>query len=249
MKNKLIKGLCIGMMAVSVIFTNQLSAKAEWKQDKTGWWYQSGNTYLKNTWKQIDGKWYYFDYDGYMLTNNIIDGKYYVNAKGEMTTPPIEVQKYMEVLKDVNLLKSKYNFNIYSKNTSGYSGGKVLDINGDGILEVMCENSTCHANQKTSILQYKNGEVKLMAEVRYHAYKIPNKNIIITEGIYTGGHIGSVYEANGDGLKEIHTYCWYDMANGNYSIDNQKVNKDTMFKFLKSYNYEYEDYGFHNVNK
>lgn len=246
MKNKLIKGLCIGMMAISVIFTNELSAKAEWKQDKTGWWYQSGNTYLKNTWKQINGKWYHFDYDGYMSTNTIIDGKYYVNAKGEMTAPPIEVQKYMEVFKDGKLLKSKYNFN--TDNTDeGYSGGKVLDINGDGILEVMCENETFHASQKTSILQYKNGEVKLMAEVKYHAYKIPDKNIIITEGVFTGEHIGSVYEVNEDGLKEIHTYNWYEMINGYYSIDNKKVSKDTMFKFLKNYNYE--NYEFHNVNK
>ncbi len=46
-----------------------------WKKNKTGWWYSlDGNDYLKNTWKMIDGSWYYFNEEGYAARNEFISG-------------------------------------------------------------------------------------------------------------------------------------------------------------------------------
>lgn len=54
--------------------------KGKWIQDSTGWWYKhTDGSYTKCDWEQIDGKWYYFDYKGYMCTGWIhVKGKEYL---------------------------------------------------------------------------------------------------------------------------------------------------------------------------
>lgn len=45
------------------------SKGGQWLQDEVGWWYKhSDGSYTKADWEKIDGKWYYFDYKGYMCT-------------------------------------------------------------------------------------------------------------------------------------------------------------------------------------
>lgn len=62
---------------------------AGWQQNETGYWYQNGNgTWPANTWQWIDGnqdgvaECYYFDRNGYMLSNTITPDGYIVNADG-----------------------------------------------------------------------------------------------------------------------------------------------------------------------
>lgn len=45
-------------------------SKNMWKKEtRTVWWYErEDKTYPKNQWEKIDGKWYYFDEEGYMKT-------------------------------------------------------------------------------------------------------------------------------------------------------------------------------------
>ena len=60
-----------------------------WKQDSKGWWYQNADgTYVKNAWKQINGKWYHFDKNGYMQTGWYQEGSnyYYLKSNGVMAT-------------------------------------------------------------------------------------------------------------------------------------------------------------------
>lgn len=50
-----------------------------WHKDSKGWWYaNSANTYYKEQWAEINGKWYYFDNSGYMLENC-----WYTDSKGK----------------------------------------------------------------------------------------------------------------------------------------------------------------------
>ncbi|WAJ24016.1 DUF5067 domain-containing protein [Lacrimispora xylanolytica] len=62
----------------------------EWKQDATGWWYQNQDGgYPVNSWQDIDGKQYYFNESGYILTNTTTpDGKQ-VGADGAMIQAPL----------------------------------------------------------------------------------------------------------------------------------------------------------------
>ena len=55
-----------------------------WKEDDTGWWYSlTKGEYLKECWKMIDGRWYYFHDTGYAARGEYIDG-WWLN-KGDCT--------------------------------------------------------------------------------------------------------------------------------------------------------------------
>lgn len=53
--------------------------KIGWNRDSNGWWYaDTTSTYFKKCWKVINGHKYYFNPDGYAVTDwNEIDGKWY----------------------------------------------------------------------------------------------------------------------------------------------------------------------------
>jgi len=58
-----------------------------WKKNSKGWWYGIvGDFFVQNTWRKIDGKWYFFKYDGYMAQNEYVNG-YWLNKDGSWTYP------------------------------------------------------------------------------------------------------------------------------------------------------------------
>lgn len=73
-------------MAATTQFT---CLSAGWQKNATGYWYENTNgTWPANTWQWIDGnqdgkaECYYFDQDGYMLSNTITPDGYMVNSDG-----------------------------------------------------------------------------------------------------------------------------------------------------------------------
>ncbi len=76
-----IRLIASSLVVASILALNPIKANAEWRQDNNGWRYTEGNSYVKGTWKLVDGNWYYFFADGYMAYNTSIDG-YYVNSSG-----------------------------------------------------------------------------------------------------------------------------------------------------------------------
>lgn len=62
-------------------------AKEEWVQEEAGWKYYVGNKFTTN-WKQVDGKWYFFNAEGVMQKWWVQDNGtwYYLNGAGEMQT-------------------------------------------------------------------------------------------------------------------------------------------------------------------
>ena len=58
-----------------------------WKKDSKGWWFGLyGNGYLKNTWKMINGNWYYFNAKGYAVQNAFVKG-WWCNKNGVQSDP------------------------------------------------------------------------------------------------------------------------------------------------------------------
>jgi hypothetical protein len=86
-KLKLIKVISSLLIAVSLLALNPIGASAEWRQNRTGWWYAEGSSYAIG-WKLIDGKYYYFSNNGYMMHDTYIDG-YELSSDGAwvVTTP------------------------------------------------------------------------------------------------------------------------------------------------------------------
>ncbi|MCR5212919.1 MAG: hypothetical protein K6E10_00755 [Eubacterium sp.] len=59
-------------------------AYGSWHNNGSGWWFgDTSGWYACNQWQKINGYWYYFDGDGYMVTNTYIDG-YYLGADGAL---------------------------------------------------------------------------------------------------------------------------------------------------------------------
>ena len=87
--------LCLGVPGQDVLLRayaegTEVSAQSagSWQQDARGWWYRNPDgSYPKMQWQEIDGERYYFDRDGYLVTNGfILDGglTYIVDADGRM---------------------------------------------------------------------------------------------------------------------------------------------------------------------
>lgn len=68
--------------------------KDGWNQDGTGWWYRNTDgSFTTSNWQQIEGKWYFFNSEGYMQTGWILwdHQQYYCDESGAMlvsTTTP-----------------------------------------------------------------------------------------------------------------------------------------------------------------
>ena len=78
-KQILIAGMAIGL---SVLISIPVFASG-WQENETGWWYGTNadnSTWYSNGWQWIDGngdgiaECYYFDGNGYMAANTVIDG-------------------------------------------------------------------------------------------------------------------------------------------------------------------------------
>lgn len=83
--SKLKKLLAVTIAAVSISTLHILNVDAAWVKDSIGWWNTEGNSWSVG-WRNIDGKWYYFDSQGYMKTGWLLDGGkwYYLNTNGDM---------------------------------------------------------------------------------------------------------------------------------------------------------------------
>ena len=58
-----------------------------WKESAFGWRYETvSKIYLKNTWKKIDGKWYYFATGTYMAESQFVKG-WWINKNGVQSDP------------------------------------------------------------------------------------------------------------------------------------------------------------------
>lgn len=84
---KLIKALALA--AVLSVFSTTAAFAGSWKQDTSGWWWQENDrTYPASAWKWIDSngdgmaECYYFDHNGYLLTNAFTPDGNQVNESG-----------------------------------------------------------------------------------------------------------------------------------------------------------------------
>ena len=73
-KIRLTKIIASSLIVSSVLALNPIAASAEWKENNTGWWYTTDESSWVTGWKLVDGKWYYFNSDGYMAHDIEIDG-------------------------------------------------------------------------------------------------------------------------------------------------------------------------------
>ncbi len=77
------KILVLLMSATIAICSTIVSFAGEWRQNGVGWWYQNDDgSYPLSSWKEIDGKQYYFNASGYMLHDTTTPDGYQVGSDG-----------------------------------------------------------------------------------------------------------------------------------------------------------------------
>ncbi len=77
------KKTLMAIIATSIVVLAFPAAAGQWMQDSFGWWYQNDDgSYAKSQWQTINGAYYYFDENGYMLTNAFTPDGYYVGPDG-----------------------------------------------------------------------------------------------------------------------------------------------------------------------
>lgn len=92
MKKTIKRALALLMVAMLTVGTGMTVMASQWQQNATGWWYQNDDgTWPANGWQWIDGngdgvaECYYFDGNGYMLSNTTTPDGYQVNIDGAWT--------------------------------------------------------------------------------------------------------------------------------------------------------------------
>lgn len=158
MKHTLLKSFhrLIGIGLTFCIFSGScLPAYAgEWKSDFTGKWYQQDDgSYPSGGWAWLDdnldglAECYYFDSYGYLIASAITPDGYLVNEKGAWVQDGVLQQRALTPA-EINAEKNRYAVAAYrnkllneihkEKDMSCYpTSFAVVDVNGDGIFEVL----------------------------------------------------------------------------------------------------------------
>ena len=71
------------------VFNQYRDSKGTWMQSNGRWWFKYGSGGYAKNWEQLDGKWYYFDNQGWMKENEWIQPEadwYYLSDSGAMVT-------------------------------------------------------------------------------------------------------------------------------------------------------------------
>lgn len=144
-KLRLTKVIASTLMVVSVFALNPVGANAEWKQNSTGKWYSIGSSWATG-WYPIDGSFYYFNNNGYMVTNSNVNGmELGSDGRCKISTNQNNVDKNGEILIPYQLNSAKRydgstsdRFSVFGvKYTEGFavSNGALLLFNLDGKYE------------------------------------------------------------------------------------------------------------------
>ena len=103
-------------------------AKDQWVQEENGWKYYASNKAVTG-WKQVDGKWFFFNAEGVMQKWWVKDGNtwYYLNGNGEMQTGWLQDGGKWYYLENSGAMKASQWFEV---------AGKWYYVDGSGALAV-----------------------------------------------------------------------------------------------------------------
>ncbi len=116
-KLKLTRLIASLMIIGSVFAINPIAANAEWKSDSNGWWYNEEGSWVTG-WKNLDGKWYYFNSNGYMAHDAEIDG-YKLGSDGAWIQNAILATVGNENIMEDDLNKAMKNYDAKLKQQYG----------------------------------------------------------------------------------------------------------------------------------
>ena len=223
----------------------------------TGWlelgdnfYYLDENGVIANGWRNVDGKYYYFLEDGSMAVNRWVDGDYYVGADGVMlvsTTTPDGYQldengKKIEKSQNEKAVEAYRNILLdRSWNGRKLPGGQfaVVDINGDGVWELLTELDTGGYDDAISRIFYYTDRLNQYALDGIEAwdYLMPSSHRIVI-GRMRGKNITRVLGVGSDGNLTVYDdsdifWGYYENAEAWVGPDQAKIMSQTVEKYYR----------------
>ena len=133
---KIIAGIASAGMTAAVCFT---AFAGTWKLDSRGWWYQNDNgTWPSGGWQKIQGVYYYFDSNGYMLADTVTPDGFYVDQSGAWVQNYVSGKKADEIpgMGTYYLVSDTYMDEItrFGRNSGSYI---TLSDNHDGTINMV----------------------------------------------------------------------------------------------------------------
>lgn len=213
--------LLIAILVVNLSMLKPFTSLADWEKNATGWWYQENDrSYPLNCWKEIKGKWYYFNQDGYMSSNTVTPDGYRVGADGAwiQSNSYIYENKMNELQNLMNDPEEKCQF-------------IIEDLNSDGIDELIAEIYVVGGNY-VRVWTYQNGNIKEL-----NVPETPFSRGGYTKGavyFYSTGHSShesyAFYKLNSNFEFELATGvtwengAWNGLGHDTYYIDDMDLN-------------------------
>ena len=145
------KKYTIAIVTAMITAAVTFPAFAGWEQDGFGWWYKhQDGSYTKNNWEQIDGKYYYFDGNGYMMHDVITPDGYVVGPDGAWMQNIKQGKTYKtaeHVNENANQVEESYGSNTAEPQIVGnvYHGPEMTEKEKERITE----KKTSYKSRKT----------------------------------------------------------------------------------------------------
>lgn len=219
-KQNLKRVITIGLIVASIFTIVPIGASAEWKQDFNGWWNKEESSWSVG-WKEIDGKWYYFDNNGYMKTGWVqYDNKWYYLYNDGSMAKNITIEGY---ILDSNGAWIQTTQN--SSSTSKENNAKNSNIVSDN-AKVSDSNSMISGNIEQAVSQ---------------AIKSKGENGYLKGEVSTEGHIILEVEEKDDVVKAytLSSFGYFGFENGIFTKISGSGAIPTVITFSKNINGEY----------
>lgn len=215
---------------LAAVLALSMSAPAfagQWEQDPLGWrWQEDDGSYPASGWKEIQGKWYFFDEHGYMQSSQWVENLYYLGADGAMMinarTPDgywvgpdgkwneaaagaVQEEEGSDASSDARDYTpyAEVLEGLIRKNPKDTFPYFLYDINGDGVQEMCIQSGHSHAGTTYRFYMLRDGEA-------------------VDLGYPFGGN-STFYGRRAGGL-----YCFHTINGGYYSITILSLGADSI---------------------
>lgn len=214
----------LGLAVLLAVSMNMATLAGQWQQDNIGWWYDDNGTYPMNQWKEIDGKQYYFDDQGYMLYDTITPDGYQVGSDGawiEAATAKTPTDYQKQVMEDtVSPLINSFDFYSNGKaelRTANLTSAQMVNLLGSHINRGFWNGETIlFTGAVEKNYQYwfdKASTIKRGGDL--YGRTIDENSIVSDNFIIIDGDRISVIGADGDGVAFPHV--------DSYTIDGNRL--------------------------
>lgn len=224
-------------MMISIILAVPAFA-GEWKANANGWWYENDDgSYPVAQWKEVNGKYYYFGTDGYMLASTITPDGYQVGADGAWI-PDMEAK-----IQDNQYLDAYASFlRSYQIPKDTKPMFHLLYIDEDMIPELaVCDTNTYHG-ASVDLYCYNQGAVqKISSFGEYGSISYIKGKNLFCDGYTGAGGSHTYFYSIQNGIRVPLIQFETDDFNGTkYYINSAQVTEDIYKNQIQTWNSIYD---------